>query len=44
MFDFAQKELAPKAAEIDKHNNFTELRDFWKKLGQLGLLGKVIDI
>ncbi|KAL0891951.1 hypothetical protein ABMA27_015187 [Loxostege sticticalis] len=39
VFDFAQKELAPKAAEIDKNNNFAELRDFWKKLGQLGLLG-----
>ncbi|XP_063821043.1 isovaleryl-CoA dehydrogenase, mitochondrial [Ostrinia nubilalis] len=39
VFDFAQKELAPKASEIDKQNNFAELRDFWKKLGQLGLLG-----
>ncbi|XP_060801264.1 isovaleryl-CoA dehydrogenase, mitochondrial [Amyelois transitella] len=39
VFDFAQKELAPKAAEIDKENNFKELRDFWKKLGELGLLG-----
>lgn len=41
MFDFAQKELAPKAAQIDKENNFTELRQFWKKLGQLGFLGKL---
>ncbi|XP_038210701.1 isovaleryl-CoA dehydrogenase, mitochondrial [Zerene cesonia] len=39
VFDFAQKELAPKAAEIDKENNFKELREFWKKLGNLGLLG-----
>ncbi|KAM3961617.1 isovaleryl coenzyme A dehydrogenase [Aphomia sociella] len=39
VFDFAQKELAPKAAEIDRDNNFKELRSFWKKLGQLGLLG-----
>ncbi|KAI5636378.1 acyl-CoA dehydrogenase, middle domain-containing protein [Phthorimaea operculella] len=39
VFDFAQKELAPKAAEIDKQNNFTELRQFWRKLGELGLLG-----
>ncbi|NP_001129356.1 isovaleryl-CoA dehydrogenase, mitochondrial [Bombyx mandarina] len=39
VFDFAQKELAPKAAEIDKENNFKELRPFWKKLGDLGLLG-----
>ncbi|KPJ10212.1 Isovaleryl-CoA dehydrogenase, mitochondrial [Papilio machaon] len=39
IFDFAQKELAPKAADIDKTNNFTELREFWKKLGNLGVLG-----
>ncbi|XP_061710052.1 isovaleryl-CoA dehydrogenase, mitochondrial [Cydia pomonella] len=39
IFDFAQKELAPKAAEIDKTNSFTELREFWKKLGNLGVLG-----
>ncbi|CAH3827598.1 unnamed protein product [Pieris brassicae] len=39
VFDFAQKELAPQAAEIDKENNFKELRGFWKKLGSLGLLG-----
>ncbi|XP_039748877.1 isovaleryl-CoA dehydrogenase, mitochondrial [Pararge aegeria] len=39
VFDFAQKELAPKAAEIDRENNFKELRNFWKKLGNLGLLG-----
>ncbi|CAG4941476.1 unnamed protein product [Parnassius apollo] len=39
VFDFAQKELAPKAAEIDKSNNFKEIREFWKKIGSLGLLG-----
>lgn len=39
VFNFAQKELAPKAAEIDKANNFDEIRPFWKKLGKLGLLG-----
>ncbi|XP_014613684.1 PREDICTED: isovaleryl-CoA dehydrogenase, mitochondrial [Polistes canadensis] len=43
VFNFAQKELAPKAAEIDKENNFTELRTFWKKLGNLGLLGITAD-
>lgn len=26
VFNFTQKELAPKAAEIDKKNNFDELR------------------
>ncbi|XP_065350706.1 LOW QUALITY PROTEIN: isovaleryl-CoA dehydrogenase, mitochondrial-like [Cloeon dipterum] len=39
VFNFFQKELAPKAAEIDKTNNFPELREFWKKLGSLGTLG-----
>merc|ERR1712062_269062 len=39
LFNFFQKELAPKADEIDKQNNFPEMRDFWKKLGDLGLLG-----
>lgn len=39
VFNFAQKELAPKAAEIDKQNHFDGFRDFWKKLGNLGLLG-----
>nr|XP_050850316.1 isovaleryl-CoA dehydrogenase, mitochondrial [Vespula vulgaris] len=43
VFDFAQKELAPKAAEIDRKNNFDELRTFWKKLGNLGLLGITAD-
>lgn len=43
VFDFAQKELAPKAAEIDKENNFAELREFWKKMGHLGLLGITAD-
>lgn len=42
MFDFAQKELAPKATEIDKENNFKDLREFWKKLGNLGVLGSYI--
>ncbi|KAG8327239.1 hypothetical protein J6590_024624 [Homalodisca vitripennis] len=39
IFNFAQKELAPKAEEIDKTNGFRELRSFWKKLGSLGTLG-----
>ena len=39
LFNFCQKELAPKAEEIDKLNNFPDMRDFWKKLGDLGLLG-----
>lgn len=39
VFNFAQKELAPFAQEIDKNNEFKELRSFWRKLGELGLLG-----
>ncbi|KAL6260602.1 hypothetical protein P5V15_008123 [Pogonomyrmex californicus] len=42
VFNFAQKKLAPKAAEIDKKNNFDELRTFWKELGKLGLLGPTV--
>jgi len=37
--DFAHNELAHKAALIDKENNFSEIREFWLKLGELGLLG-----
>jgi len=39
VFNFCQKELAPKADEIDRNNNFPEMREFWKKLGDMGLLG-----
>ncbi|XP_071569663.1 isovaleryl-CoA dehydrogenase, mitochondrial-like [Temnothorax nylanderi] len=42
VFNFAQKELAPKAAEIDKKNNFDESRTFWRELGKLGLLGPTV--
>ncbi|XP_046361516.1 isovaleryl-CoA dehydrogenase, mitochondrial-like isoform X2 [Haliotis rufescens] len=39
VFQFAQKELAPKAGEIDKTNDFKDMKDFWKKCGELGLHG-----
>uniref|UniRef100_A0A914XDK6 Isovaleryl-CoA dehydrogenase n=1 Tax=Plectus sambesii TaxID=2011161 RepID=A0A914XDK6_9BILA len=39
VYQFAQKELAPYAQEIDQTNNFKQLREFWKKLGDHGLLG-----
>ncbi|KAI4465761.1 acyl-coa dehydrogenase [Holotrichia oblita] len=42
VFNFAQKELAPKANEIDRKNNMDDLRDFWKKMGSLGLLGMTV--
>ncbi|XP_013382495.1 isovaleryl-CoA dehydrogenase, mitochondrial isoform X1 [Lingula anatina] len=38
-FQFAQKELAPHADKIDKEDYFPEMKDFWKKLGELGFLG-----
>jgi len=38
---FAQKEIAPVAAEVDKQNAFPNA--LWKRLGDLGLLGITVD-
>ncbi|XP_037807204.1 isovaleryl-CoA dehydrogenase, mitochondrial [Lucilia sericata] len=38
-FNFFQKELAPFAKDIDKNDDFPEMRNFWKKMGDLGFLG-----
>jgi len=38
--DFAQNEIAPRAAEIDKANLFPA--DMWTKLGELGVMGLTV--
>ncbi|CAL1534199.1 unnamed protein product [Lymnaea stagnalis] len=39
VFQFVQNQLAPKAAEIDKTNDFKDLKQFWVECGKMGLHG-----
>ena len=41
VYHFAQAELAPRAAQIDRDNTFPA--DMWRKFGNLGLLGITVE-
>lgn len=36
---FCDQELAPHADRIDRENGFEQFREFWRKLGDMGLHG-----
>ena len=41
VYKFSKSEIAPRAAEIDKENEFPA--DLWRKMGDLGILGITVD-
>ncbi|GFQ66552.1 isovaleryl-CoA dehydrogenase, mitochondrial [Trichonephila clavata] len=42
VFQFCQKEIAPIAQEVDKSNSCPQMRDIYKKLGNLGVHGLTV--
>ncbi|MCG8413472.1 MAG: acyl-CoA dehydrogenase family protein, partial [Pseudomonadales bacterium] len=41
VMQFCQRELAPRAPDIDAQNDFPA--DLWRKFGELGVLGITVD-
>jgi isovaleryl-CoA dehydrogenase len=41
VYQFARQEIAPRAAEIDRENQFPQ--ELWQKMGDLGLLGITVE-
>lgn len=42
VYEFAQKQIAPRAAEIDRTNTFPKDVNLWTAMGEFGLHGTVL--